>query len=394
MKRYLLSIIIAILPVLASAQTIHWLTFIDTEDKNVGQMDVNGREILYNHFVNVVNSALAEKGIKSNIQDIYGTDLTPEKCKEIVSNLKCGPNDIVIFYYIGHGTHGTEGGDKWPMMFMGANYVDTLIPLAWVHDQLKSKGAKLTATIGMCCNVYQGISRRDAPSFKVNYGNISISDTEKEAIQRMFLENKGDILITSASPGQSSYGDMTPLGPVDFFTFSLVTLFEDSAYEGNLNWSPLIKDVSYMVDLINNGKQTPVFDSNINAAPTTQGAPPASKPITVSPVAQTTSTAPSEPTAKQEVLNHLGVALDNLIDLRQTESNRIQQALALEKIFAPDAMVKVLSQDGNHVIDKSAPDAFFGRLATSRILLKVTPVNFKVRDNQIAELEVKEAYKK
>jgi len=79
MLKKLIIMLAIVLPTLVNAQTIHWLTFIDTTDKNVGQIDKNGREVLYNHFVNVVNAALTEKGYKTNIQDIYGTTLTPQK---------------------------------------------------------------------------------------------------------------------------------------------------------------------------------------------------------------------------------------------------------------------------------------------------------------------------
>lgn len=373
-----------------NAQTIHWLTFIDTTDKNVGRLDVNGREVLYNHFVNVVNSALAEKGYKSNIQDVYGTSLTPQKCKDIVSNVICGPNDIVVFYYIGHGTHGTVGGDVWPLMWMAQGDPDKLVPLKWVHDQLKSKGARLTASIGMCCNVYQPIKRSETPSFSVNYGNTYLTDTEKKSIQQMFLENKGDFLLSSASPGQSSGGGDTALGPMDFFTCVLVKVFEDYAYTGDLDWKGLFGDVKDIINEATGGQQTPIFVSNITKSSATPTPAPASTPVAVTPPISTQATV----STNQEWLNKIGVALDNLIDNRQSETGRIAQANELEKVFASNAVVKVMGQDGNVVIDKSSAEDFIGRLATSRILLKVTPVNVTVNGNMITELKVKEAYKK
>ena len=379
-----------VLPIMANAQTIHWLTFIDTTDKNVGQIDKNGRDVLYNHFVNVVNAALTEKGYKTNIQDIYGTTLTPQKCKDIVSSINCAPSDIVVFYYIGHGTHGTVGGDVWPMMFMAQDNPNYLIPLKWVHDQLKAKGAKLTATIGMCCNVYQGINRTSTPSFGVNYGNTFLTDTEKSAIQQMFLENKGDFLLSSASPGQSSVGGNTPLGPMDLFTCVLVKNFEDCASEGCLDWNSLFSDVKAVVNEVTEGQQTPIFVTNLSKAAATPTPAPAAAPVVVTPPSST----PASASTNQDWMNRVGVALDNLIDVRQTESARIAQASELEKIFTSNAVVKVIGQDGSVVVDKSSADDFIGRLSTSRILLKVTPVNVVVSGNKISELKVKEAYKK
>lgn len=389
LKKIIILLAIA-LPTLVNAQTIHWLTFIDTTDKNVGQIDKNGREVLYNHFVNVVNAALTEKGYRTNIQDIYGTTLTPQKCKDIVSSINCASNDIVVFYYIGHGTHGTVGGDVWPMMFMAQDNPNYLIPLKWVHNQLMAKGAKLTATIGMCCNVYQGINRTGTPSFGVNYGNTFLTDTEKSAIQRMFLENQGDFLLSSASPGQSSVGGNTPLGPMDLFTCVLVKNFEACASDGSLEWESLFNDVKTVVNEETEGRQTPIFVANLSKASATPVSKPASAPVVVTPPVPT----PASASTSQDWMNLMGVALDNLIDVKQSESARIAQASELEKIFTSNAVVKVMGQDGNVVVDKSSANDFIGRLATSRILLKVTPVNVVVSGNKISELKVKETYKK
>lgn len=50
------------------AQTIHWITFIDTTDPNVGQIDVYGRQMLYSYFINEVNAALLPKDTKQTFK--------------------------------------------------------------------------------------------------------------------------------------------------------------------------------------------------------------------------------------------------------------------------------------------------------------------------------------
>lgn len=391
MKRFLF-IITVLCAFITNAQTIHWLTFIDTTDKNVGAIDKNGRDVLYNHFVNVVNAALTEKGYKANIQDIYDTNLSPEKCKSIITNLNCQSNDIVVFYYIGHGTHGQPGGDIWPMMFMGQSNPNRLIPLKWVHEQLKSKGARLTVTIGMCCNVYQNIPRTSTPSFGVNYGNVYMTDTEKTAIQQMFLESKGDFLLSSASPGQSSLGGDTPLGPMDLFTCVLVKNFEDSASEGNLEWESLFNDVKIVVNNVTESEQTPVFVSNLTKVAPAPVATPNPEPVNIAPTQSPTQE--EEVVSDSELLQAVSSALDKLIDTRLSESSRLHQANIIKSVFTSDAVVKVMSQDGNIVVDKSAATDFVDRLFTSRILLKVVPVGISLRNDKIASLKVKEIYKK
>lgn len=167
MKKIILIFFICISSVVAKAQTIHWLTFIDTEDPNVGELDKTGRSVLYGRFVNVVNAALHDAGYTSDIHDIYDSALSPEKCKSEVENLKCDGRDIIVFYYIGHGTHAAAENNQYPQMLLGCDFSEEhkFIPLKWVHDELKTKGARLTVTIGMCCNVIQSASAKKNADF-------------------------------------------------------------------------------------------------------------------------------------------------------------------------------------------------------------------------------------
>lgn len=204
----------------------------------------------------------------------------------------------------------------------------------------------------------------------------------------MFLGNNGDFLLSSASPGQSSIAVNSILGPTDLFTFALVKNFEDSASEGSLDWNILFNDVKVFINSFTEGTQTPVYVANLSKAAVSPAPAPTSETVTVTPPSPTTA----KVSTNQDWMNRIGVALDNLIDTRQSESARIAQARELKKIFTPNAVVKVLGQDGNIVVDKSSANIFIGRLTTSRILLKVTPIKVVVKDNKISELNVKEAY--
>lgn len=55
------------------AKTIHWLTFIDTTDRDVGEIDQNTRKILYARWIDLVNASLKEQGYDVNIIDVYGS---------------------------------------------------------------------------------------------------------------------------------------------------------------------------------------------------------------------------------------------------------------------------------------------------------------------------------
>lgn len=162
---------------------------------------------------------------------------------------------------------------------------------------------------------------------------------------------------------------------------------------GDLDWVSLFTDVRDITNEITDGNQTPIFSSNIFTASLPQKAAPAPKPVQPS-KPKTTSPSVSKAESEQDWMNIIGTALDNLIDTRQNETNRIAQAESLESVFAPGAVVRVMSTDGNQVIDKDSAEEFIGRLATSRILLKVVPVSIKTSGDRITEMRVKETYRK
>ena len=393
MKKFFITIFTFFVAVAANSQTIHWLTFIDTEDPNVGNLDKTGRNVLYNRFVNVVNAALHDAGYKSEIHDIYGAELSPERCKSEVERLNCSSDDIIVFYYIGHGTHAPAENNPYPQMLLGSSDQSRFIPLKWVHDALKLKGARLTATIGMCCNVIQNVSAKNAPMFSVNYGNVELTDKERTSIQNMFIGHKGDFLLCSASKGQSSLGGETPLGAMDLFTAVMVTVFEDMAYEGNLEWENLFGEVRHVVNRVTAGKQTPFWNNNLSVANK-----PVPQPIS-QPIAKNTN--PSAPANNRldlnnstMVANYITSFFDCIIDKRNSFNERENAANKLKELFTSDAIVKFLPQDGNTVIDKENINDFLDVISTSRLLEKIIPVSYVVDGNKISQISIKQCYNK
>lgn len=376
-----------------NAQTIHWLTFVDTEDLNVGQFDVKGREVLYGHFINTVNAALQEKGYQAQIHDYYGSNMNPESCLSAVKQLKCSSNDIVVFYYIGHGTHAKDENNPYPQMLLGCDWdeEDKFINLKSLHESLINKNARLTVSIGMCCNVVQGARAKSDLNFSVNYGNSKLTDTELNAIQDMFLGYTGNIIVSSASVGQSSYPASTPFGDIDLFTAMLVSIFESRALEGDLNWVDFFDEITYGVNYVSQETQTPFYESNLTRAQK----PTVTKPEPNIPDHKEISDVNTKSSSLDldKLKNDLGSCLDYLIDRNNSHEERVEMANALMKLFTEDAVVKYVSQDGNIIIDKEIASVCLGRLASSIGTLKVIPIDIKHNGSQITELKVKEVFK-
>lgn len=397
----LLLMLLGVVATQVQAKTIHWLTFIDTTDPNVGEVDQNTRKILYARWIDLVNASLKEQGYDVNIIDIYGSKTSPENCKNIINDFSCDNEDIVVFYYVGHGTENT-GTSRFPLMLMAQSDVNKFIPHDWVHSKLKSHNPRLTITISMCCNARQGAPGRIAPTFSTNYGNSYIDQDMSECIKKMFLNYKGDIKITSASPAESSWACDSNIGPTDFFTINLLDQFNNVLpTQNNPDWKSMMSSIKEDVyDDVRScegiqrrfpgSTQTPYWECagvgegnliSTNRPPVTNPTPP------------TTTTTPKD---DRTILK---TELDRVLSfISSTNVDRQQRVSAIEKIkpvFTDNMNVRIMSQDGNVVVDREDISTFLGRIATSRLLKNISVVDFNINQNgQISSLRVREVYKK
>jgi hypothetical protein len=258
-----------------NASTIHWITFIDTDDRNVGELDKNARNILYERFIKVVNNELGQYGYDYKIYDYYSGNYTPQDCQNCIKNLRCDTTDIVIFYHIGHGSRISKDIEhvKYPLMLID-NEIRHGIPLSWVHKSLKEKNARLTFTISIASNRYveigvdTDIAEVILPSIQ-NCEELRDADNQyKSVIANAFLGYKGDLIVCSASPEQDSWAAQTPFGSMDVFTYVFVSTFEGVIFDKSFTWPRFLTKLSETTtevtrDMPTQGVQTPIYDYNL-----------------------------------------------------------------------------------------------------------------------------------
>lgn len=444
MKKILPIIISLVIALTNQAQTIHWLTFIDTTDPNVGQIDVYGRNMLYGYFVNEVNAALAEKGYKSDIQDFYRYQVSPNNCKQAVEMLTVSnPEDIIVFYYIGHG--GRPSADAgyirehpYPQMCLAQHDQDKFIPLEWIDEQLSKKGARLAVTLGMCCNnISNEISIKDAPNFTSSYSPTYMTANKRKRIQELFLNTKGNVLATSASPGQTSgcfqIAPDNPLFPNpanyrDRYTYAICSFFQTELDKCNqtLDWDDFLGLISKFVNHYSNGQQTPIHEVNITKAiapavpkpkaPTSQEIQETKKKQSQipSPLKENSTSNNSAKKDKSNIETHreeIGVVMNEnswkndltqyltmLINTRLSNDERqgLERQLC-SLLFAENAKIRFLGQDSETVIDRADANDWLGLLATNpdgRILKIIVEEGTLDSSKRISSLKVREIYKK
>lgn len=287
------------------------------------------------------------------------------------------------------------------------------IPLEWVDKHLKSKGARLSVTIGMCCNNLDNrISIKDEPNFSPNYGATYMSENKLSKIQELFLNTKGSVIATSASPSQTSgcfeiYQSMIP-NPAQYrdrYSYAICSFFQTQLdnYTKTLTWDNFLSAISWFVDKYSNGEQTPIHDIYITRDQRVIKKEKVTVP-TKQEIEKTGQRQIANNTIKQgdknsrEWINELTYHLSTLINNSLPNSDRrtLENNLSTS-LFSNNAVVKFLAQDGKTVIDKFDVRDWLGILATNPngAILKVIVDGGKFDGNKkIKELRVREIYKK
>lgn len=416
MKKIIIFVLSIVFSISLHSQTIHWITFIDTTDPNVGQIDVYGRQMLYGYFINEVNAALKQKGYDCEIQDYCGRHVSPENCKRAIMELSINnPEDIIVFYYIGHGGRPLTDSDyedlhPYPQMCLAQDDQNKYIPLEWVDEQLSSKGARLSVTFGMCCNsVGSNITIKDEPEFSPNYGQTYMSANKIARIQELFLNSSGHIIATSASPTQTSGCFQITASPFpnpanyrDRYSYAICSFFQTQLdrYNTTLNWDDFLTLISGFVDKYSFHEQTPFHDIYPRKKIAQRHVIEESK--TIKEVVQgiqrgqvANNIQKQEDVTSAQWINNLSKQLGNLFDPSHSDEERIDLEMNLNNLFSENAVVKFLAQDSDVVIDKEDVGVFLGRLSTTRLLLNVVVVEGEIDSNkQIKLLKVREIYKK
>jgi len=173
---------------------------------------------------------------------IAGKDFSKVNVENAVMNIKPNKNDIVIFYYSGHGFNELEGNRKFPFLDLrnkvsqkyGAPFT---MNIEDIFFNIKSKGARLNLVLSDCCN--NDPSQSSNISTDIASTRSSSIGWDKKKCMNLFLNQKLSILMTAASKGELSAGNSNFGG---IFTFNLRESIEKfiAPFSLDTDWNNLI----------------------------------------------------------------------------------------------------------------------------------------------------------
>lgn len=168
----------------------------DTLDASIGTSSATALELMQNQ-VNVIAQATDST---LNISLFQGLHTTPEKVLQEIKNLPINEDDLVILYFTMHGSRTPSKTNQWPDLYFGVS--NQGVDFHEISEWVKQKNPAFLLAIADCCNSYipdgalKMVSLKQVSVRAQNWGSV---------YRKLFLERRGSLVVTAASPGQYSY---------------------------------------------------------------------------------------------------------------------------------------------------------------------------------------------
>jgi len=231
-----------------------WMIVVtDLLDPQVGKACSRDKENIAYTFTNIAK----KMGLQPPaITYINGAQFNRQSVLTAVSKIKPAANDIVIFYYSGHGYREKNDEESpLPKMILSNDYTFENLPkkslgIQAIVDSLNKKKSRFNLVINDCCNVeccpvpVPGVGKNPLISPK----SIGLPVSTENFI-KLFWEPRGTVVASSSMPKEYSVGNPEKGG---FFTWYLRISLEKnlSQYKRDIAWEDIFfeagKNANYL----------------------------------------------------------------------------------------------------------------------------------------------------
>lgn len=321
----------------------------------------------------------------------YGTqDKFNRNCLvNVLNNLSCDKDDIVFFYYSGHGGRFENEDSQYPEMILKVPYGSAgsqdVYPLYDVYKQIMSKSPRLTIVFGDLCNsTWKGALKPTNNDRGASMKSNSVCDVYKN----LFLNVKGGLIATSSKPGQTSgcakFSDGSEAG--GRFTASFLQCLGNYVSSGhNVNWETLLTDSRNLtIEISGQHRQYPVFSTKDLVV---------ANPPTISANATTTVTSTDEQTASQD---NIAFALSNIANSNNQAVKRIKGIPStVSRYFANgQARVQVVGRNSKTIVNTTTIQSYLNYLSIAVNMDQVIILDEKKNDNgKVTYIKVHEVHR-
>jgi hypothetical protein len=188
----------------ALSQTLHAIIVADTNDPSA----ILRRGIMKtkNDFETELQIISTQTGLILNKQVFAGNQFTYSNLMRSVELLDPGQDDVVFFYYIGHGILKPEIDNKWPQLILyevSSGAQTRFVSFKAITDMLQRKNQRLLIAMAEACNSTGGRTEHFADEI-LGMASLSFSTREAERLKDLYLRSEGTVISSSSEPGQVS----------------------------------------------------------------------------------------------------------------------------------------------------------------------------------------------
>jgi hypothetical protein len=221
---------------------LHLLSVADVLDPNIGKSCALDQKRTHQFF----GALCGELQMPFDDRLLKDDEFNAPAITMAVDNLSPSPQDIVIFYYSGHGLRGESKTDPWPVLQLGTN-PDTaavrVVDLATIYETLVKQRPRLLLMMVDCCNVIRPDS---AIEHAVKRKEATLEDLRHETnLKRLFQQFSGQILCMGAQPGEVAMGG--PKGGV--FSYQMLSAIIDEVSQNEqATWQNIMAKAGQAID--------------------------------------------------------------------------------------------------------------------------------------------------
>jgi Caspase domain len=228
--------------------TLHVFLVAETNDYNIGaRADLPRMQQKMHEIAEMV-------GYELRLHVYEKHKIQPNQFITKIKNFECNPNDVIWFYYSGHGFQAYDYGSG---QFTGFKVDTTRFTLEAVHAQLQKAHPRLLITMYDACN-WRNFDYTE---------EVVLQPSQKSAYKALFHQVRGSIKVASNTAGyhQFSWGDPQTGG---FFTSAFLESLESlTAHSSNPTWQALLSQTQARTTQIANHyqkHQIPYYEINIH----------------------------------------------------------------------------------------------------------------------------------
>ena len=218
---------------------IHLLIVANTKEKIIGGSCALDKERTQQTFTELSKYL----GINLVIDSVLGNNYNKKNVEESIRKLKPSANDIVVFYYSGHGYRHPRIKSRFPSIDLRSkpseSHLTQSMAIEDIYLAIKKKGARTNLVLSDCCN--NDVTETNIVGTKPMKTKSSGLQWSEENVRQLFLNKTPiSILATSADTGQKASGNASFGG---FFSYFFKTSMENycSKLKSNPTWDVVLQ---------------------------------------------------------------------------------------------------------------------------------------------------------